>query len=425
MSSIEQKVIYTSAETRKIVDNELGIEVQELEYGRKKFEMDVGRLGKVEVLDIPANVITEDEWEVIDLARRSYRHMWGGIQTIHKIEEDPFDGRPPHDQEYLTSHQIASFISLDGRRKIVTNRKVTINPNREVMPRLYDDIEFWKVVDKQNGSQLSFWEVLSSNLESSIFSDHNLPPELQIAAISRTGVFPYTPYEKDEEDHDETAIAWAMMQIATTYQDEHVFFVCQLCEEFPEKVHNIMNPEDGVITKLEFTKTEDILGFSPQMRLRLDRSNPYVQAHLLEFPGYWLEGESLFRLLVSLVNRDKLSANDFISVSSSLHGSDEKNLLQNHSLALLERSLSEKDLSRVDLEDLLKLFTKPRFSKYLIPLINAEGNINPSLEAEELRQSILQVVDERPYSSTLIPVRWQGSAKNLLRVAKSKYNGNI
>jgi len=126
-----------------------------------------------------------------------------------------------------------------------------------------------------------------------------------------------------------------------------------------------------------------------------------------------------------LVNRDKLSANDFISVSSSLHGSDEKNLLQNHSLALLERSLSEKDLSRVDLEDLLKLFTKPRFSKYLIPLINAEGNINPSLEAEELRQSILQVVDERPYSSTLIPVRWQGSAKNLLRVAKSKYNGNI
>ena len=96
-------------EGSKVIDSDLGIEMRELGDGRRKFEMDVGSLGRVEVLDIAGTVITEDEWRLINLARDSYRQVWGGGKTLARISEDPFEGRPPCDGLYSTTHQIADL----------------------------------------------------------------------------------------------------------------------------------------------------------------------------------------------------------------------------------------------------------------------------------------------------------------------------
>ncbi len=385
-------------ESVKLIDHDLGITLEELRGGKKIFRMEFGGLGRVEVIDIPANVLTSDEIDLIDLARRSYKRMWGGKVSISHIAEDCFDGKPPYDDLYKTTHQIAIFETFDGRRKVVTNRKVEINPSAEDTPPLYDDIVFWEVVDQDN-KKAPLSDFLPKN----------------VAAISRTGIFPYSPLIKDEVDHDITAVSWSMMQIATTNMDRNTFFVCMLDREFPERIHNIKNPGDGSVARLDFTNTSTILGIPAESKIQLDRTNPYVQAHLFEFPGYWLDGGGLSKLLKGLAADSKLSVTDFLDSCLDLSESDERPLLSDESASILEELLVNRTLTFQKFEKLIDLFTKPRYCKYLIPLINHND------KGQDLRNEILSHVAERPFSSTLIPSMWEESAKRLLRAAKKKY----
>ena len=403
----------------KIIDRDLGIVMTEMEGGRRKFELKVGLLGHAEVLDIPAISMSKMEWKTINLARNSYARMWGGGTTIGKIKEDPFEGFLPYNSQYLTTHQIAIFRSFDGREKIATNRKVALNPESPVPPPLFDDIVFWNVVNLKTQERIPLSEILSKYVQKKA-SSQTKAPEIRLAAISRTGTYPYSPREKSVHEHDMLTIAWTMMQIATTYENDNTFFSCQLGETFQDEVLTITDT-DGKFNKLDFTKTEDVLGLDKEWQIKLDRDNPYIQSHLLEFPGYWLDGNSLNEFLNGLFEQDKLASADFISPSSAILSSDESGLVKGQELMMLERVLSGNNLDQFDLLNLTRLFTKPRYCKYLIPLFNKEGYINSNLHGNELRAGILTEVAERPFSSTLIPSQWRESALNMLRVAENKY----
>ena len=358
----------------------LPISHKNLSGGRKLYTLAIPNLGLFEALDIPATSLTDQEWRLITLARQSYAKIWGGANVYRKIENDPFDGRPPHNAQYPTTHQIAKYVSPSGREKFFTNRKVTLNPGSP----LFDDIVFWQV------SQTPLWDFIKKKLKA--------PPEFQIAAISRTGTYPYSVRDKSELDHDITAISWTLMQVATTQADNHTYFSCQLCAEFQDRVLTISTP-DHSLTKLNFSKTPDVLGLAPSQPVKLDRTNPYVRDHIFNFPGYWTNNSDLFTLLSNLAADSRFSLPDFSGIVSRLPIT-----------------------APAGITDLIKLLTRPRYCKYLIPLINHPGQINPRLTGDQLRQGILDYVGDGPFSSTLIPKNWRQSALNLLQSAFAKYS---
>src|SRR5258706_7228077 len=145
---------------KQYIDRELGITVCELGDGRRKFEMDLGRLGKVEVLDIRGSSMTDDKWDEIEAARESYALVWGGNGTIQKIKEDPFDGRDPFDREYVANQHIATFTAPNGDERIITHRKVVINPEADSLPQLFDDVAFWNILDGKTGETHTLQERL-------------------------------------------------------------------------------------------------------------------------------------------------------------------------------------------------------------------------------------------------------------------------
>ena len=376
------------------------IDLKNLSRNRRLFKLTIPNLGVAEVLDTPATSLTSPEWEIITLARQSYSKMWGGSDVFLKIKEDPFDGRPPFDSQYLTTHQIAKFISVDGKEKILTNRKVTINPASRPFPHMFDDITFWKI------SKTPLWQFFKTRLAS--------PPEFQVAAISRTGTYPHVAGDKDEKEHDKTAIAWALMQIATTQDDHHSYFFCQLCPEFQEQVLTISNRSKHV-TMLDFSKTSRILSLQPSKAIVLDKNNSYVRDHIFNFPGYWTSNSELFLFLQKLVQRKRLVSSHFIPLSSQLLSStEEASLLKPDSLSLIKKSSEGKLKTTAQLLSLIKIFTKPRYCKYLIPLINHPGQ-------SQLRRGIISEVGVGPFSSTLIPRLWRQSTLNLLQSALNKY----
>lgn len=406
----------------RIIDPELGIAVQELDNGRRILNMNVGLLGRIEVVDIPARVISPEEKELIERARESYRAMWQGENLIGRVIEDPFDGWHEDNPGYHTRHQIARVVSPDGKEKFVTNRKVAVDRRRQTEVPLYDDIEFWKVVDCGLQESIPFWTVLSSCLQNSGDANDAKPPIHKVAAISRTGIFPYEISARTELDRDQTAAAWALMQIAVTHSDGFKMMVCMLCDEFRDKVLTIKDPGSQNRTKLNFTRSGEILGFGPDRRLELDRSNPDVREHIFKFPGYWMNNEDWRDLLSALVSQRKIDQDDFKSACRDLLESQERVLIDDQVLVLLQQVLNSDELSDEGLERLVHLFSSSRFAKYMIPVINMEGPINSRLSGDELRSRILLEVRDGPRSSILIPPDWAETNHELLLAAKMKYH---
>ena len=406
----------------QVIDQDLGITLKEFPGGRRIFEMGVGSLGTIRVLDSPATALTESEWEIILRARDSYRIMWGGDSTIDNIKQDPFDGRPPYHTQYLTRHQLAEAYVPDYGYIILTNRKVTHNPYyTPMMSDLFDDIRFWKVHDNSNGTDFPLWNIYLNYFEKQA-KEFPKSAHQRAAAISRTGRIWELAGTSTQVARDLAATAWAMMQVAVTYQDDHDIIVCQLCDEFQQVVLAVEDA-DGKKTMLDFTRTQDKLGLDSQFKLVLDRDNPYLQEHILTFPGYWTNNDDLRTLLFNLAAQGKLTFSDYQAACRNLLNSSDFRSLKIDEQPVIAR-VTEGSIDPDNFLPLLGILTKPRNCKYLIPLINTQGKINDDLDGDQFRQYILQEVGDGPFSSTLIPKDWETSAKNLLQVAKNKYPGN-
>ncbi len=397
-------------ESTTVIDPDLGITLERFPNGCKKFSLDFGSFGYAQVYDIPAATITNSDRDTIVFARGSYLRMWGDhTNTLQLIMEDKYDGFPPNDQQYLTRHQIGTFTSPDGSQKLVTNRKVAINPKSLTTPGMYpdifDDIAFWQVENQTTGERSPLLDTIAAHLQES--------PYPRLATISRTGTRPYTVSERDETEREKTAIAWAMMQVATTHEDDHAFFACMLCEELQTKVLSIRDPGTNQPVMLDFTKTADTLNLGPNYRLVLDRQLPYVQNHLLEFPGYWTNNDSLHTTLTALIQQGRLTVADLSPAAAWLLSTEESALLSPEQTALIIKVATADSLllDPANLAPAVSLFTKPRFTKFLIH----------TLAQPKLRHPILDQVQDGPFSSLFTPKNWGKSVKQLLAVAKTKY----
>ena len=78
------------------LNRDLGIHIKGLEGGRRELRMDIGA-GVVRVVEIPGHTISQDEWQLIQLARDAYVRMWGGDREAKTIGKDPFDGLGQND----------------------------------------------------------------------------------------------------------------------------------------------------------------------------------------------------------------------------------------------------------------------------------------------------------------------------------------
>src|SRR4030088_208406 len=119
----------------------------DLPGGRRELRMRIGPFS-VAVTEVPARSLTEREWDDVLLARRSYTAMWGGGSRADLFANDPLDGRDS--DLYDTRHYLAWVSDAGGPCKLVTMRKVTLDPSRlngrqradpfELLPV---DIQFW------------------------------------------------------------------------------------------------------------------------------------------------------------------------------------------------------------------------------------------------------------------------------------------
>jgi hypothetical protein len=216
-----------------------------------------------------------------------------------------------------------------------------------------------------------------------------------VAAISRTGTYPYRLRGRTPFEQERNAIAFAAIQVLTTRQDAHTYFICQLCREFQNRVHSLDDGQ-GQQVMLDFARTEGTLNLPADWQVKLNNDNPGVQEVKTFFPGYWIEGQSAAQVMRDLLQHGGLPEQDL-----RLAWPDRA-----------EELTTTETGGAPEVNDLIDFLTKPRYFKHLIPLLKKN---------DSLRDRLIHEAADRPYSATLVPELWGQSALNLLGVAREKY----
>ena len=390
---------------------DLGFHVDRKEPGRCEFNLAVGDL-QVKVLGATPMSLTYQEWLQIQSARQSFFEMWGG-NGVTSILKDQFDARDP-ESPYQATHYIATVHDPADQaepEKVVTMRLVSIRDDAIINParvQLPDDITFWNVLEGQ-GKATSLWQHMKLRLSQQTNGQVEVPPELKIAAIGRTGTSPYEKSGRTARQREKTAIGFAAIQVLATELDKHKLWVCQLCPEFQTLVLSIRD-KDGSIVMLDFAKTEETLNLPPGWRMKLDNNNPHVQKHKTNYPGYWIDNEGAKATLLDFLASGRFVFEDFKGPLEALLNSDDNCFLPAEDKENLRTTLDNVDNS--NLADIIGTLIKPRFFKFLIPLINS---------MEDVRTALIFETPDGPFSSTITPQSWRESALRLLDAAQEKY----
>ena len=391
--------------------------------GRRELKLSLGTM-HVQVVEIPSDELTAEEWRVIQTARDSYASMWGtGNGRIDEVKEDPFDGRGMQGAPYQVWHYIATVTSTGEEDKILTMRKLYY-PLQEYQERgsmapeevlhwieryLPDDISFWEIVNHRMEKAHPMWEELRAKMESDgLFN---------FSAFSRSGIIPYVMAQRDVRTREKSGIAFAAIQLLAAHGHTGNFIFAQICEEFAKKALSIVDTH-GKDVVLDFSPAAQILGLPSHQTLRLNRGHPVVVQHLATFPGYWVDNTSAAATIIRLRKEGKVSKDQVQTAWERLR----LDALTNEDvMSKLRTALRNGGAIRaagdlpVDIESLeehiIALLTTPRYFKYMIPLE----------EHSALYQGVVYESGDGPYPVALIPEAWEKSAKNLLRKTQEKY----
>jgi hypothetical protein len=423
------------------IEDKLGVIHQQGTGGRRGLKFNIGSM-TVSAVEIPADVLTDEERGVIEVARGSYLSMWGGNSFKQVVERDKFDGGPG--TAYNTYHYIARVSAPGEEDKIITKRKVYLDqtryqtefPKASLESLIPDDIAFWVVQDRAKAQRDSLWHTLKNYFEQKgIPVDAINDPRLKIPANSRTATYPYEVGSRDQRQKEKTPIGFSAIELLLADNPEDYFIACQLCPEFRDKVLTVVD-KNSQIVGLDFPKTETALNLPLNKSLSLNNRDKYVLKHKLKFPGYWINNEGAAAVMINLASAGKLGIKDLYPVLTQLYsdpideaGRDKltRDLLsvgltnvRKPELFFLRQYNSEKERSE-PLPKLIKFLTSSRYFKYFVHTLSQRTPINESLTSNELRYRLIYEAGDGPFSSFLTPSDWLASNLNLLLAAKDKY----
>ena len=388
----------------------------DLPGGRRELRIRIGSFA-VEVTEVPGRSLTEREWRDIVLARNSYTAMWGGDDP-DVLTNDPHDGRDS--SIYDTRHYMAWVQNGAGAPKLVTMRKVRLVPSAlspaqraDPFPLLPVDVQLWRV-RAEGGRSVRLWDVLRAH--AGRLAPRDRLPEFRIAAIGRTGTYPYGERDRMPGTRERTAIAFAAIQLLATHGDPSLMYVCSLCPEFRDRVLGLVDV-DGAYVPPDFTRTEEVLGLPPGS-VGLDNDLQVVQQLKASYPGYWVHNCDAARLIGGLLDEGCMTIGDLRSTIARLVQGE---TVSGGDLRRLDE-LAAAHAAR-DHRGLAEILTRPHLFKYLIPLISGEQPLS-RMSGAEFRAQILSGTMDGPFSSTLIPARWTTSAWAILEAAEEKYGAH-
>lgn len=398
-----------------------GSSIERRSQGRRELRLSIGSM-HVQVVEILADELTDEERRTIQRARESYASMWGqGDGSIGSIKEDLFDGRSLQRVPYTVWHYIATVTSAGEEDKMITMRKVYYPLQsyyeREKMEaeevlhwveeHLPDEISFWEIVNKETNTVRLLWEELKARESKRIFD---------FCALSRTGIIPYVIASKDERTREKSGVAFAAIQLLAAHRSTGDFMFAQQCEELPKKALQIVDTR-GQDVVLDFSPATHTFGLTVHQVLRLNRGHPPVIQHLASFPGYWVDNALAAATVTRLVKEGKVSE-EIQRAWERLRGDaltkEEvmRKLLKDvqSDVAIFSESDLPTDIENVA-EQIVVLLTKPRYFKYLLPLE----------EHTALYHGIVYESGDGPFLAALRPETWEKSAQHLLRKAQEKY----
>ena len=376
----------------------------DLPGGRRELRLQIGTF-EVAVTEIPAPSLTEAEWRDILLARRSFTAMWGGAPGVGP-RDDPADGRTS--PLYRAWHYLAWVRSAGGPRKLVTMRKVRLDPQALTEKQRKDpgdllpiDIQFWRVAVEADRAGITLWAALRERARR--LAPRDRWPEFRISSAGRTGTFPFGERGVTPRERDRTAVAFAAMQLLATHDDPSPFWVSTLCPEFRDRIMGI--DVGGRYVTPAFVPTEEMLGL-PTGSVRLDHSLPAVQRHRAAAPGYFVDCADAARILAALLAGERVTIADLGEAILRLIGDESVHERDRRQLDELVGSVVRRDHRR-----LAEVLTRPARLKYLAPLMVQGGPL----------ASLLDETGSRPFSSTVVPAEWATSARGVLVAAEAKY----
>lgn len=264
--------------------------------------------------------------EDVERARVSYKKIWGDVPTWDN-----------YDRLNSTFNYIAYVHYQDLGRGIITealsNRMVLHNP---------EDLTFYHV----DGVPLK------SALTDYLYKSKGASPKI-IAGESRIGAI--RPLNSKTNDKTLKAFAAIKLKMVEDTRAHDIEYIC--CQLKPEMTSNVLSV-NGIA--YDFPPTENLLEL-PYGSIKLNRNNPEVAWHILNFPGYFLQAEGVYKSIKQLIEDKELSKHEFSKATG----------------------LSE-------VEELLN----PRNIKELLPFINTKSPLGASL-----RVKLLKDVPDGTYSS--------------------------
>lgn len=288
----------------------------------------------VEMRDIQITVETAKSpnrpWrykEQIEAARASYRAVWGDI---------------PLWDEYDELESTFNYIAFVSRPKTSGGELVVEALSNRMVLEEPEDLTFYQL------GGVSLTQALPELLYRKRGIEHRI-----IAGESRIGAIRPPPLKSNLQTLEAfAAIKLKMVEDARALGIEYI--ACQLKPELASSVFN----KSGIT--YEFPFTEEILGLSPGS-IRLDRNNPVVKWHILNYPGYFLDHLGVYNVVRELVSTGELSG-EALTRLTGLASVDE--------------------------------LTKPRNVKGFVPLIHQDTPLG-----DILRTRLLQDVPDGTYSS--------------------------
>jgi hypothetical protein len=407
----------TSASTSAAFQR-LGLITRSFESGRRELSLDLGGFGIATVLQSPGSCLTNSEWRNIVNARQSYHRMWGGDEHFKSIKEDPFDGRDQSSASYHTTHYIGSIATPGKPDKVLTLRKVALNPDalgHQDGPPLPEDLTFWKVRDRQPGMDTPLADWVKAHLEKDLgLGPYPSVAHLPVAALSRTGTLPNEQAgSRHLDDRNRTAAVYALMQVAVARHDiDNVLYAAQPCEEFRTKAFALQLHNGARMEPHYLPAVETLLLSCQRYRIVLDRSNVAVQRMMFSFPGFWLDNSSLAAALVTLVREGMLTTECVRRAATCLYRSGDVQFLTDEDALLVGALADGVQLATHDVESIAALLARPRFAKYCTDFIRHNMDVSRRILAE---------VSDGPYAALFRPADLLASSLHMLSVAAEMY----
>lgn len=386
----------------------------DLSGGRRLTSADVGRLGTVTVLEAPATELTEAEWDLIRLARRSYLHMWGAAGSASAPGRDVFDGRDEDARQYRTVHYIATIRTPGAVDKVLTQRRVALAPGRRgPEARLPDDLALWRVVDLRSGESNSLAEALRRHLEDEL--EPGLPPgrwRTRLATFGRSGTHPFDPAPKrDVHERNRTAVSNALIQVAATRDGAFTRYMGEICAEFRTTAFALHRPGNDPL-ELDLAPSAEELGLAPESyAIRLDRGSPVVVERMLSVPGYWLDNSGLARCLARAVREGLIRPRDLARPCAEALASPEAVRIDPGNCSALQQVATTDRPALQTVEQAVEYLSRARYAKHLVALLHV-----PAVAAR-----VLDEVGDGPYSTCMEPKRYRDSALAILDAARQVY----